>query len=236
MSHVVDLRVFQATALLGLVAIGAIFILHSSGVEESTAQATEARDATASQTAAPLASVQTYPTERTNGDVRVSLLGITKGVVFLSSQEPAIDGGRGRGDNALEWLRVAVLIERLGDAADARGPFGYEWRTPDGEILVERIQHVHFRDGKPVIGVDGKPLVVSGHGSGLAQIDLIARRELAVALFPTAPPEVEQPEQASVFLITESGRIRDAPAATLTFYFDDEDARREFVFENVPMP
>ena len=60
-------------------------------------------------------------------------------MAFLESQEPANDGGRRRGNNAVRWVRVAVLVERLGDEPAPLGGVGIEFQTPDGEELIEKV-------------------------------------------------------------------------------------------------
>jgi hypothetical protein len=216
-------RIFQATAILGLIGCGLVLTMQMNWIQGSTAGAGEAPKAIDF----PVASIQSYPAQQTKGKLRVSLLGVTKGVAFLDSQEPAIDGGRKHGENAITWLRAAVLVERLGDEPQAIASVGFEFRGPDGEGLVEEIKYK--------LAVDTKPVVVDGHGSGVAFVDLRSGR-LSHDFFPVAPPHVEKPDQAIVVLATQSGRILATRTATLLVRIGNDDARQEFLFENLPMP
>ena len=209
-------RVFQTMAMFGLIVSRLAWIVHLSVPNESTVRADEARATTTEQIASPVASVPTFCSQQTRGRLRVSVLGITKGVAFLESQEPAIDGGRKRGNNAIARVRAAVVVERLGDEPAQLGGIDICFRTPDGEELVE--SHV-----------------VIGHGSRLAELDHYYWPR-ARDLFPTALTNVEKPSQSKVILAAESGRTRATRTATLLIRFGKHGAQEEFVFENVPMP
>jgi hypothetical protein len=227
MLYLANSRVFQTTAMFGLIVSSLVLMVHLSVPNDSKVRADEPRDPTTKQVATPVASIQTYRAQQTKGKLRVSILGITKGVAFLESQEPADDGGRRRGNNAITWVRAAVLVERLGDEPAPLGVVGIEFRTPDGENLVETI--------KREISVKGKTFVITGRGTSVAQLDHHFWPR-ARDLFPTALPNVEKPDQSMVFLVTKSGRNRATRTATFSFRFGKEGAQQEFVFENVPMP
>jgi hypothetical protein len=216
-------RIFQATAILGLIGCGRVLITQTNWIQGSTAGAGEAPKAIDFS----VATIQSYPAQQTKGKLRISLLGVTKGVAFLDSQEPVIDGDRNHGENAITWLQAAVLVERLGDEPQALASVGFEFRGPGGEGLVEEIKYK--------LSVDTKPVVVDGHGSGVAFVDLKSRH-LSHDFFPVAPPHVEKPDQAIVALATQSGRIRATRTATLLVRIGKDDARQEFLFENLPMP
>ena len=66
-------------------------------------------------------------------DYRVTLLGVTKGIAFLDSQELIGDGGRSPGKNAVPWMRVVTVIEKLTDQDE---PWGFSAETADGNELV----------------------------------------------------------------------------------------------------
>jgi hypothetical protein len=173
------------------------------------------------------ASVETYGAQQATPKLRVTLLGITKGVAFLESQELAVDGGRKHGNNVIPWLRVAVLTERLNDQAKPLGPVGIEIRTPEGREMVEPLKVQH--------SVDGQLVAVKSRASGVAQMQLDFEH-LAQTLFPTAPPKVEKPEQSFVLVFTISGRVRDAAKIELIMRFGDATESEEVVFTDVPVP
>jgi hypothetical protein len=169
-------------------------------------------------------SVQTYDATTANQQFRVTLLGVTKGVAFLNSQELAADGGRKHGNNVIPWLRIAVLVERLSDNAEPLGAIGFEIRTPDGQRLVDTL-HVQL---------PGTGTTVISRESGVALNDLPdSARRLALQLFPTASPKVENPDRSKVLFLTVSGNIRDdSRRAELLLKFGED----EFVFKDVPLP
>lgn len=168
-------------------------------------------------------SVQTYDATKASQRLRVTLLGVTKGVAFLESQELAADDGRKHGNNVIPWLRIAVLVERLGDTPEPLGAIGFEIRTPDGQKLVDTL-HVQL---------PGTATTITSRASGVALNDLPdPAHRLALQLFPTASPKVENPDRSKVLFLTVSGNVRDADRAELLLKFGEE----EFVFKDVPLP
>ena len=167
-------------------------------------------------------SVQTYEVKQASQKLRVMLLGITKGVAFLESQELVSGDGRKHGNNVIPWLRVAVLVELLGDNPEPLGANGFEIRTPDGQELVEALQ----------VQLPGIATTITSQATGVAQIDLSDSTHLALRLFPTASPEVEKPDRSQVLLLTVSGHVRDSHRAELLLKFGKE----KFVFKNIPLP
>ena len=59
--------------------------------------------------------IATFESVQQDKDYRVTLLGVTKGIAFLESQELINDGGRPPGKNAVPWMRVVTVIENLTD-------------------------------------------------------------------------------------------------------------------------
>ena len=68
-----------------------------------------------------------------NDDYRVTLLGVTKGVAFLDSQELVKGGGRSHGKNVVPWMRVTTVIEKL---TNKNEPQGFKAETDDGTEFV----------------------------------------------------------------------------------------------------
>ena len=73
--------------------------------------------------------IATFESVQQNKDYRVSLLGVTKGIAFVDSQELIGDGGRPPGKNAVPWMRVATVIEELTDNDET---WGFIAETADG--------------------------------------------------------------------------------------------------------
>ncbi len=169
------------------------------------------------------ATVAIYGGQQASSKVRVTLLGITKGVAFLESQELAADGGRKHGDNVIPWLRVAVLAEGISDHPRRLGPIGIKIQTADGQEIVESLKVQRL--------VNGELAPIDGRASGVAQVALDFS-PAAQMLFPTAPPRVEKPEQSVLLFFTMSGRVREARKAELILRFGNE----EIVFKGVPVP
>lgn len=241
MHDLINSRIFQLAAVFGLVGCSLVLMmqLNAKPLARELADPVAAEVPPALVPVAPLVpagplapaelvtSIANYDSQQTKGSFRVSLLGFTQGVSFLDSQEPAIDGGRGYGNNAVSWVRAAVLVESLGDDPPAFGPVAVEFQTPDGSELVEQIKYE--------IVVNGETRVIDGHGSGVAFFDIdgdFSER----ALFPVTSPEVESPGHSMVLLATESGHIDTTPGATILLRFGEGDSRQEFLFENVPIP
>lgn len=219
-------RTAQTSGLLLLMTIS-FALVGGSANSDSAASAGDANPSTQEKSGPETPSISSYPACQTKADIRVSLLGISKGVAFLKSQEPAADGGREHGDNAVPWLRVSVLVEMLGDNPAPLGTWSYEIQTSEGKELVDKIRHK--------LTVKGEPVLVSGSSSGVAEWD-VDHPQLSSQLFPSASPEVENPKQSKVFQITESGRFRKTPTTTLLLHFRKEGGEQNFVFNDIPLP
>jgi len=163
--------------------------------------------------------IGTFESVLQNEDYRVTLLGVTKGVAFLDSQELVHDGGRPHGKNVVPWMRVTTVIEKLTNKDE---PLGFKAETDDGSELV----------GKINIETNGR--VTGSRESGIAQMDLTFSR-LRAAIFPAETPKGSSPK-TKVYLFTLSGKIQESDTVTFHLSFGDEDDRRELVFKNVPMP
>lgn len=169
--------------------------------------------------------VSTYEAKQANPKLRVTLLGVTKGFAFLDSQKLVNEGGRQHGNNVMPWLRVAVLVEQLGDKADSLGVIGFEIRTADGQELVERLK----------VQRPGNPNAIDSRSQGTA-IRRLDYQLLESELFPTAKPQVEKPVQSHVLVLTVSGRIRETQHAELRLKLGNATEPDEFVFKEVPLP
>ena len=163
--------------------------------------------------------IATFESVQQDKDYRVSLLGVTKGIAFLDSQELINDGGRPPGKNAVPWMRVTTVIEKL---TNKNEPWGLKAETADGTEFVGKIR----------IEKDGQ--VFGTRTSGLAEMDLIFP-PLRTAIFPAETPKGSSPK-TKVYLFTLSGKIQESDTVTFRFSFGDEGDRRELVFKNVPMP
>lgn len=169
----------------------------------------------------PLSAVGTYNATHESRKIRVTVLGITKGVALLATQDLVLDGDRLHGSNIVPWLRINVLVERLTD--DAIGPVGWELQTADRQNVVEETN------------IQTGGLSICSQASGTAQIDMDFQH-LASILFPTAPPKVDDPNRSCVFAFTVSGDFRKTDKAILTLGFGEGEQREEVVFNDVPIP
>ena len=160
-----------------------------------------------------------FESTQQNDDYRVTLLGVTKGVAFLDSQELVKGGGRSHGKNVVPWMRVTTVIEKL---TNKNEPHGFAAETDDGTEFV----------GKIDVEMNGK--VVGSRVSGSAHMDLTFP-PLRAAIFPAETPKGTSPK-TQVYLYTLSGKIQQSDTVTLRFSFGAEGDRRELVFKNVPMP
>lgn len=148
-------------------------------------------------------------TAKSTRDYRVTLLGITKGIAFLDSKDRVSGDGRLRGENAVPWVRVAVMIER-----------------PEKKDVVWRFD---------CQTVDDQEVVQSVKLAGVAEMDL-NYPPLASAIFPTSIPEVDSPERTKVHLITLRGVSPESKLAIMRFEFGSEDQRQKLTFDNIPLP
>ena len=163
--------------------------------------------------------IATYKSVQQNKDYRVSLLNVTKGIAFLDSQELINDGGRAPGKNAVPWMRVVTVIEKLTDQDE---PWGFRAESADGKELVGKIR------------IERNSHVFGSRTSGIAEMDLHSS-PLRAAIFPAETPKGSSPK-SKVYLFTLSGKIQESDTVTFRFSFGDEGDRRELVFKNVPMP
>ena len=155
-----------------------------------------------------------------NKDYRVSILGVTKGIAFVDSQELIGDGGRAPGKNAVPWMRVVTVIERLSDQDE---PWGFTAESADrnelvGKILIERNSHVF-----------------GSRSSGIAEMDCDFP-PLGAATFPVGLPEGLNAKKSKVHIFTLSGKFQPSETVVLRFSFGDANNRRELVFKDVPLP
>ncbi|APZ94292.1 hypothetical protein [Fuerstiella marisgermanici] len=154
-----------------------------------------------------------------NDDYRVSLLGVTKGIAFLDSQELISGGGHPPGDNAVPWMRVATVIEKLTDKDE---PLGFKAETADGTEL------------PGTISIETNGHIITTRARGVAEMDLDYQC-LRAAVFPTEPSKGSSPK-SKVYLFTLSGKFRESDTVTFRFSFGHEGERRELVFKGVPLP
>lgn len=164
--------------------------------------------------------IATYESVQQNTDYRVSLLGLTKGIAFLDSQELIADAGRSHGNNAVPWMKVAVAIENL---TNKDGHLGFKAETADGAELVGKIR------------VETNGRVTGSRSRGTAEMDLDFPPLLA-ATFPTAPPKDAESKKSKVYVFTLSGKFQQSDTVTLRFTFGEANMRRELVFKDVPLP
>lgn len=164
--------------------------------------------------------IATFESVQQDKDYRVSLLGITKGIAFLDSQELINDGGRSPGKNAVPWMRVVTVIERLTDKDET---WGFSAETADGKELV----------GKVRIEWNGR--VIGSRISGLAEMDCDLPR-LREATFPVGMPKGLNVKTSKVHAFTLSGKFPPSETVVLRFFFGDKNNRRELVFKGVPLP
>lgn len=164
--------------------------------------------------------IGTFESVQQNNDYRVSLLGVTKGIAFLDSQELVGDGGRTHGRNVVPWMRVATVIEKL---TNKNEPLGFKAEAADGTELV----------GKIKIETNGR--VTDSRSRGDAEMDF-GFPPLSAAIFPTRTPKESSPKNSKVHLFTLSGKFQKSDTVTLRFSFGGAHNRRELVFKDVPMP
>ena len=164
--------------------------------------------------------IEKFQSVQQDGDRRISLLSITKGVAFLDSQKLIADGWRPHGENMVPWMQVAVAIEQLSDKSE---PMGFDVETPDGKELV----------GKLKVEMDGH--VITSRSRGITELDSDSP-QIRRATFPSKPPASIQTRDPKVFLFTMSGKFQETETVTLRFWFGDKKDRRELVFKDVPTP
>ena len=163
--------------------------------------------------------ISTFDSARQDNYYRVSLLGVTKGVAFVDSQELVDDGGRPHGINVVPWLRVAAVIEKL---TDKREPWDFKAEAADGKAFVGKIN------------IERSGHVFGSRGNGIAEMDLHFP-PLRHAIFPLDAPKGSSPK-TKVYLFTLSGNIQESDTVTFRFTFGNAGDRRELAFKNVPMP
>ena len=166
--------------------------------------------------------IATFESVQQDKDYRVTLLGVTKGIAFLESQELINDGGRPPGKNAVPWMRVVTVVEKLTDKDEV---WGFSAETADGKELVGEVRWQWQRNGR----------VFTSRTSGIAEMDY-NYPPLRDATFPVGMPEVLSAKKSKVYSITLSGKFQHSETAVLRFSFGDASNRRELVFKGVPLP
>ena len=164
--------------------------------------------------------IATFESVQQDKDYRVTLLGVTKGIAFVDSQKPINDGGRPPGKNAVPWMRVVTVIEKLTDKDET---WGFSAETADGKELV----------GKVRIEWNGR--VIQSRTSGIAEMDCDFPR-LRDATFPVGMPKGLNAKTSKVHAFTFSGKFQPSETVVLRFFFGDANNRRELVFKRVPLP
>lgn len=164
--------------------------------------------------------IGTFESVQQNRDYRISLLGITKGIAFVDSQELINDGGRPPGNNAVPWMRVVAVIEKLTDKDET---WSFSAETVDGKELVGKVR------------IESNGRVFGSRSNGIAEMDCDFPR-LPTATFPVGLPQDLNEQQSKVYSFTLSGKFQPAETAVLRFSFGDSETRRELVFNEVPLP
>jgi|TARA_R110001592_G_scaffold363201_1_gene681303 hypothetical protein len=164
--------------------------------------------------------IDTFESVQQNRDYRVSLLGITKGIAFVESQELIDAGGRPPGNNAVPWMRVVTVIENLSDKDET---WGFRAETAEGKPLVGKVR------------IESNGHVIGSRINGIAEMDCNFPR-LRAATFPVGLPADLKKQQSKVYTFTLSGKFQPAETVVLRFSFGDSQNRRELVFHDVPLP
>lgn len=164
--------------------------------------------------------IATFESVQQNKDYRVSLLSVTKGIAFVDSQEPIGDGGRPPGKNAVPWIRIVAVVERL---TDKNEPWGFTAETADGKELVGKVR------------IESNGRVFKSRSSGIAEMDCDFP-QLRAATFPVGLPPGLDPETSKVHAFTLSGKFQPTETVVLRVSFGDAKNRRELVFNDVPIP
>jgi hypothetical protein len=158
---------------------------------------------------------------QSSDSLRVSVLGVTKGVAFLKSPEPVADGGRAEGSHPVEWMQVKVLVEMLGEV-NSIGVYKSELVTPDGQPFAT-------------------PKLVDGAGTVMAsstiESDLTGDLRLPTMLYPSRVPQLKDATRGKVFVFGVSGELHTGKAIRLELSFSGKkgEASGEFVFD-LPVP
>ena len=193
----------RLVALIGVaVVVGAAAVISSA---EEEAQKSE---------------IGTFESVQQNRDYRVLLLGVTKGIAFVDSQELIDDGGRPPGKNAVPWMRVATVVERL---TDKNEPMGFTAETADGKELVGKVE------------IESNGRVFTSRSRGNAEMDF-EFPPLRAATFPVGMPKGLNARTSKVHVFTLSGKFQPSETVVLRFSFGDAKDRRELVFNDVPLP
>ncbi len=164
--------------------------------------------------------IATFESVQQNKDYRVSLLGVTKGIAFVDSQELIDDGGRPPGKNAVPWMRVAAVVERL---TDRNEPWRFTAETTDGKELVGKVR------------IESNGRVFTSRSRGMAEMDS-EFPQLRAATFPVGMPKGLNAKTSRVHTFTLSGKFQPSETVVLRFSFGDAEDRRELVFNDVPLP
>lgn len=166
------------------------------------------------------AEITTFETVQQNKDYRITLLGVTKGIAFVDSQEPIDGGDRAPGKNAVPWIRVFTVIENL---TDRNEPWRFQAETDDGRELVSKVR------------VQSNGHVVKSRANGLAEMDFNFPG-LRKVTFPVDLPAGLDATKAKVYAFTLSGQFERTETFVLRFSFGDDKDRRELKFNEVPLP
>lgn len=164
--------------------------------------------------------IATFESVQQNKDYRVSLLGVTKGIAFVDSQEPIGDGGRPPGKNVVPWMRVVTVVERL---TDKNEPMSFRAETADGKELVGKVR------------IESNGRVFTSRARGHATMDCEFPR-LRAATFPVGLPEGLNAKTSKVYAFTLSGTFQPSETVVLRCSFGNAENRRDVVFNHVPLP
>lgn len=149
---------------------------------------------------------------QTNKNRRITVLGVTRGVAFLKTTDPVVDGDREVGVNPVEWMQIKLFVEMLVDVKSI-GNYRWELLTPEG-----------------------KSLATNAHGGSTIECDLNAPR-LPALLYPVRAPQPNVESGGKVLIFGESGDLYTGRTVHLkmSFWAKGSSKREEFRFI-VPMP
>lgn len=169
---------------------------------------------------------------RTQGDFRLTLLGVSKDVA-LTENVPGEPGSDRPGKYVTPTLSFKFLWEYLGDGSlndaigDNWGGSHFEVFATDGRRLVGKRTDGGVKQNQ----VDRHP----GSGGGTAHIALDFQN-LPLRLDPAPVPELDDPDKGKVLIVWEFGDALDVHQARVVYSMGPKDDRMKFVFDNVPIP
>ncbi len=214
--------------------IGAAGMILFLNLQDDAPPANAGERKTADAEVQPISLPLKFDPVRTQGDFRLTLLGVSKDVTFSESSEwDGLQGSDRSGEYVTPTLSFKFLLEYLGEGSlnDAKGGWSatqLDVFAPDGRRLVGK---------RTIEEMSQNKLIRHPASGGGVKYFALNSRNLPSHLHPAPVPHLDDPHKGKVIIQMRFGDALDVHQARLVYRIKREnEAPMKFVFDNVPIP